>query len=92
MTLRAEVRQQDTRQNDAQELVRRAQLYSNPASRQTFGSPPSSPRILFTHSPKIWMDAYLAAFAIAGGLRMVTLDGDFKAFVPQGLDLVLLRS
>lgn len=39
-------------------------------------------------SPTVWMDAYLAAFAIAGGLRMVTLDGDFKNFVPQGLDLV----
>lgn len=41
-------------------------------------------------SPKVWMDAYLAAFAIAGGLRLVTLDKDFKNFVPQGLDLVLL--
>jgi len=43
-------------------------------------------------SPKVWMDAYLAAFAIAGGLRMVTLDRDFKNFVPQGLDLELLNS
>ena len=42
-------------------------------------------------SPKVWMDAYLAAFAIAGGLRMVTLDRDFKNFVPQGLDLALLN-
>jgi toxin-antitoxin system PIN domain toxin len=42
-------------------------------------------------SPKIWMDAYLAAFAIAGGLRVVTLDRDFKNFVPQGLDLNLLN-
>ncbi len=46
---------------------------------------------LDTASPKVWMDAYLAAFAIAGGLRMVTLDRDFQSFVPQGLDLVLLR-
>jgi predicted nucleic acid-binding protein len=36
------------------------------------------------------MDAYLAAFATAGGLRMVTLDRDFKTFVPHGLDLNLL--
>ena len=43
-------------------------------------------------SPKVWMDAYLAAFAIAGGLRMVTLDRDFKNFVPQGLDLALLTA
>lgn len=42
-------------------------------------------------SPKVWMDAYLAAFAIAGGLRLVTLDRDFKTFVPQGLDLALLN-
>jgi predicted nucleic acid-binding protein len=36
------------------------------------------------------MDAYLAAFAIAGGLRLVTLDRDFKNFVPQRLDIELL--
>lgn len=41
-------------------------------------------------SPKVWMDAYLAAFAIAGGLRLVTLDQDFNSFVPHGLDLGLL--
>lgn len=44
-----------------------------------------------TASPKVWMDAYLAAFAIGGGLRMVTLDRDFKSFVPQGLDLALMN-
>jgi hypothetical protein len=37
------------------------------------------------------MDAYLAAFAIAGGLRFVTLDGDFKRYEAQGLQLVLLN-
>lgn len=42
-------------------------------------------------SPKVWMDAYLAAFAIGGGLRMLTLDCDFKNFVPQGLGLVLIK-
>jgi len=41
-------------------------------------------------SPKVWMNAYLAAFAIAGGLRLVTLDRDFNNFVAQGLDLNLL--
>lgn len=46
---------------------------------------------LDTASPKVWMDAYLAAFAIAGGLRLVTLDRDFKNFVPQGLNLHLLN-
>jgi len=41
-----------------------------------------------TASPKIWMDAYLAAFALAGGYRMVTTDAAFKQF--PGLDLELL--
>jgi|688.fasta_scaffold98139_4 toxin-antitoxin system PIN domain toxin len=45
-----------------------------------------------TSSPKIWMDAYLAAFAICGGMRFVTLDKDFKNFEPMGLDLLLLTS
>jgi len=43
-----------------------------------------------TSSPKLWMDAYLAAFAITGGLRMVTLDKDFRNFESHGLDLLLL--
>jgi predicted nucleic acid-binding protein len=34
------------------------------------------------------MDAYLAAFAFAGGYRMVTTDAAFKQF--RGLDLELL--
>ena len=43
-----------------------------------------------TASPKVWMDAYLAAFALGGGLRLVTLDLDFKDFEKHGLDLLLL--
>ncbi len=41
-----------------------------------------------TASPKIWMDAYLAAFPLAGRHRMVTTDIAFKQF--RGLDLELL--
>ena len=41
-----------------------------------------------TASPKIWIDAYLAAFAFAGGFRMVTTDAAFRQF--RGLDLELL--
>ena len=44
-----------------------------------------------TASPKVWMDAYLAAFAISGRLRLVTLDHDFKSYATQGLDLLLLN-
>jgi uncharacterized protein len=41
-------------------------------------------------SPKLWMDAYLAAFAVAGGLTFVTTDGAFRQF--DGLDLLVLGS
>ena len=44
-----------------------------------------------TASPKLWMDAYLAAFALGGGLSLVSLDHDFKGFEKQGLDLILLN-
>ena len=43
-----------------------------------------------TASPKVWMDADLAAFTIGGGLRMVSLDQDFKNFAPNGLKLALI--
>ena len=45
-----------------------------------------------TISPKVWMDAYLAAFAISGGLRLVSLDQDFRIYQAHGLDLLLLGS
>jgi toxin-antitoxin system PIN domain toxin len=41
-------------------------------------------------SPKLWMDAYLAAFARAAGCEMVTTDSGFRQF--EGLDLLLLGS
>ena len=39
-------------------------------------------------SPKLWMDAYLAAFALTGGYRMVTTDVAFRQFA--GLDALVL--
>lgn len=45
-----------------------------------------------TASPKVWMDAYLAAFAIAGSLELVTLDRDFQTYEARGLRLRLLAS
>jgi toxin-antitoxin system PIN domain toxin len=39
-------------------------------------------------SPKLWMDAYLAAFAMTGGYKLVTTDKAFKQF--KGLDLLVL--
>lgn len=38
----------------------------------------------FGRSPKVVMDAYLAAFSVAGGYRLVTLDKAFGQF--KGLD------
>lgn len=42
-----------------------------------------------TASPKLWMDAWLAAFASAAGHRMVTTDAAFRQF--PGLDLEVLQ-
>lgn len=39
-------------------------------------------------SPKLWMDAYLAAFAIAGGLQLVTTDKAFGQF--KGLHVLVI--
>jgi toxin-antitoxin system PIN domain toxin len=41
-----------------------------------------------TASPKVWMDAYLAAFAISGGYELVTIDKGFKQY--RGLQLALI--
>lgn len=43
-----------------------------------------------TASPKVWMDAYLAAFAISARIEFVTLDRDFKPYEAHGLQLRLL--
>ena len=41
-----------------------------------------------TASPKVWMDSYLAGFALASGFGIVTTDKAFVTF--PGLDLTLL--
>jgi len=43
-----------------------------------------------TASPKMWMDAYLAAFAAAGGYQLVTTDFGFQQYA--GLDCVILEA
>src|SRR5262249_23681295 len=43
-------------------------------------------------SPKVWMAAYLAAFAIASELTLVTADSGFKAFTRSGLELLLIEA
>ncbi len=42
-------------------------------------------------SPKVWMDAYLAAFAIQAGSELVTFDKGFRKFEKAGLALRLLE-
>lgn len=41
-------------------------------------------------TPRLWTDAYLAAFARAGGLRLVSFDRDFTRF--DGLELLRLEA
>ena len=41
-------------------------------------------------SPNLWADAYLAAFASRGGLRLVSFDQSFTRFA--GLDLLVLEN
>jgi toxin-antitoxin system PIN domain toxin len=43
-------------------------------------------------SPKLWMDAYLAAFAICGRHEMVSFDKGFRQYEADGLELKLLRA
>lgn len=40
-------------------------------------------------SPKVWMDAYLAAFARSHGIPLATLDKDFKNFPGLALKYLL---
>jgi uncharacterized protein len=39
-------------------------------------------------APKVWMDAYLAAFALTGGFELVTTDTDFTQYSGIGLRLL----
>lgn len=41
-------------------------------------------------SPKLWMDAWLAAFAVCSGFQLVTIDKAFIQFA--GLDLALIEA
>ena len=43
-----------------------------------------------TASPKIWMDAYLAAFALTQNIGLLTLDQGFRNFEKSGLQFQLL--
>ena len=40
-----------------------------------------------THSPKVWSDAYLSAFADAAGIGVVSFDQGFRKF--HGVELTI---
>jgi len=40
-------------------------------------------------SPKIWMDAYLAAFAVAGNYNFLSADRAFSQY--EGLNVIILE-
>jgi hypothetical protein len=42
---------------------------------------------LASHSPKVWADAYLLAFAHTAGLKFITFD---HALQPRGVDVLIL--
>lgn len=44
----------------------------------------------FIQSPKIWMDAYLAALAITQDMELVTVDEGFRNYQGSVLTLQLL--
>jgi toxin-antitoxin system PIN domain toxin len=43
-----------------------------------------------TAAPNVWMDAYLAAFAISLGAGVVTFDSGFATYQKRGLNLLVL--
>ena len=43
-----------------------------------------------TASPKLWMDAYLAAFAIQANCESVTFDAGFRQFAGLRLELLAI--
>jgi predicted nucleic acid-binding protein len=43
-------------------------------------------------APNIWLDAYLAAFAICLGAEMVTFDRGFETYRQAGLSLRILAA
>ncbi len=74
-----------------------ANVYKDPAvsradqpatARSLWLAPAAGPRA----SPNVWMDAYLAAFAIALAAEMVSYDHGFTAYQKRGLNLVILES
>jgi len=81
--------------SDAIEFL--ANVFRDPAV--SHGDEPAGARSLWLElsawpqpGPKLWMDGYLAAFAITLGAEMVTFDRGFTSYQDRGLKLVLLNA
>lgn len=74
-----------------------ANVYDNPAVSRA-DEPPATRALWlglaehFQAAPNLWMDAYLAAFAIALGAELVTFDRGFVNYELRGLQLLLLEA
>lgn len=80
---------------NAEAVAYLANVYKDPAV--AFMNEPPTARALWlklaglpSASPHVWMDAYLAAFAISAGLQLVTFDRAFGQFT--GMNLVTLEA
>lgn len=84
--------------NNAQARAALATYYARPYVRCLETEPEGTRELwlelaaLSSASPKVWMDAYLAALAIRAGLPLVSFDADFRRFEAVGLDLNLLSA
>ena len=65
---------------------RRIRVVSEPAGLESLWKSLASRT---TSSPKLWMDSYLATFAIAGRHRLITTDGAFQQY--PGLTAIILQ-
>lgn len=64
-------------------------------SRVAFAAEPQGIELLWrsytnsrSHSPQLWSDAYLAAFAVASGLKTITFDRGFRRFSNLQYDIL----
>jgi uncharacterized protein len=71
------------------DALRADRRIASPRSRRAWRRPGDPSRPATPRRPSLWMDAYLAAFAVAAGVELVTTDTAFKPF--KGLPVRLLR-
>ncbi len=96
LTTEAVMREEVRTNNQAMELWNA--LADFPGTEFVNEEPPGLQEIWFrlsksrAASPKMWIDAYLAAFAIGYSLKLVTFDRGFESYRKSGLDLQVLQA